>query len=258
MKSTKNATPLRKILVKIITLLMVLIMVFSLAACGGSDDKAPSEAAKSSSSKSEGKIDAKDVVEKAMEEAEELDSFSEAAVEHYLKAYGISYDDLKPDWKYEVGEKSAYADDPASGSGHAVVIFKNPDGELSDEQIREFYGQVFSVTAAVSDDGYNIIGHEFVGEGEDALAETDLETALDSWMPGWCFRKDGKSMAVYVSEIYDNNKDSEFDRLFYYYGVKFDIGVGLQKSFDETWSEMEEYFEENEDEIKEALKDYAK
>ena len=243
---------------KLFALLLAMMMALSLAACGGDDRPSSTPAPDSSASSDEGKIDAKDVVEKAMEEAEELDSFSEAAVEHYLKAYGISYDDLKPDWKYEVGEKSAYADDPASGSGHAVVIFKNPDGELSDEQIREFYGQVFSVTAAVSDDGYNIIGHEFAGEGEDALAETDLETALDSWMPGWCFRKDGKSMVVYVSEIYDNDKDSEFDRLFYYYGVKFDIGVGLQKSFDETWSEMEEYFEENEDEIKEALEDYAK
>lgn len=242
---------------KLFALLLALVMALSLAACGGGEELGSVPVPKSSAPSAEGKIDAKDVVEKALEEAEELDSFSEAAVEHYLKAYGISYDELKPVWKYEVGEKSAYADDPSSSYGHAVVIFKNPDGELSDEQIREFYGQLFSVTAAASDDGYNIIGHEFVGEGENPLAETDLETALDSWMPGWCFRKDGKSMVVYVSEIYDNNKDSEFDRLFYYYGVKFDIGVGLQKSFDETWSEMEEYFEENEDEIKEALEGYA-
>ncbi len=36
-------------------------------------------------------------------------------------------------------------------------------------------------------------------------------------------------MVVYVSDIYDNDKDSQYDRLFYYYGVKFDIVVGLQK-----------------------------
>ena len=60
-------------------------------------------------------------------------------------------------------------------------------------------------------------------------------------------------MAVYVSDIYDNDKESEFDRLFYYYGVKFDIGVGLQKSFDDTLNDMEQALEENEDEIKEAL-----
>ena len=60
-------------------------------------------------------------------------------------------------------------------------------------------------------------------------------------------------MAVYVSEIYDNDKESEFDRIFYYYGVKFDIGVGLQKSFEETLDDMEDALEEHEDEIKDAL-----
>jgi len=219
-------------------LLLALMLVLSLAACGGGEEE-----------------NAQGVVDKALEKAEELDSFSEAAVEHYLKAYGISYGELKPVWDYEVGEKGAYADDPASGSGHAVVVFKKPDGELSDEQIREYYEQVFRVTAAVSDDGYNIIGHEFVGDGEDPAGETTLEDALSGWIPGWGFRKDGKNMAVYVSEIYDNDKESEFDRLFYYYGVKFDIGVGLQKSFDETWEDMEDAFEEHEDEIKDALED---
>ncbi|MBQ6872828.1 MAG: hypothetical protein IJO24_00805, partial [Clostridia bacterium] len=82
---------------------------------------------------------------------------------------------------------------------------------------------------------------------------TTLEDALNGFLQGWCFRKNGKSMAVYVSEIYDNDKDSELNRLFYYYGVKFDIGVGLQKSFDDTLNDMEQALEENEDEIKEAL-----
>ena len=146
---------------------------------------------------------------------------------------------------------------PASGSGHAVVIFKTSDSsELTDDQIKEYYEQVFKVTAAASDDGYNIIGHEFVGEGENPDDETTLEDALSGFLQGWCFRKDGKSMAVYVSDIYDNDKDSELDRLFYYYGVKFDIGVGLQKSFDDTLKDAEDAFEEHEDEIKDALDDY--
>ena len=54
----------------------------------------------------------------------------------------------------------------------------------------------------------------------------------------------------------NNDKESELDRLFYYNAVEFDIGVGLQKSFDDTWAEMESYFEENEDEIQQALEDY--
>ena len=231
---------------KIFALLLALLMLFGLAACGGSEDTGKTDA-------DNDKANAEELAQDALEQAEELDSFSEEAAEHYLKAYGISYDELKPVWEYEVSEKGAYADDPASGSGHAVVVFKNPNGELTDEQIKEYYEQVFKVTAAASDDGYNIIGHEFVGDGENPGDETTLEDALSGFLQGWCFRKNGKSMAVYVSDIYDNDKESEFDRLFYYYGVKFDIGVGLQKSFDDTLNDMEQALEENEDEIKEAL-----
>ncbi len=213
---------------KLVVFLLALATVLSFSAC--------------SEAKNEGKIDAADVVEDVLDQVEELDSFSEAAVEHYLKAYDISYDDLKPDWEYTVGDKSAYADEPESGYGHAVVAFKTPDGELTDEQMRSFYEQVFRITAAASDDGYNIVGYEFVSDGEDPMAEVTVDEALDSWMPGWGFRKDGKCMVVYVSDIYDNDKESEFDRLFYYNGVKFDIGVGLQKSWDDTVEDVEDYF----------------
>lgn len=231
---------------KLFALLLAVIMLFSFAACGGSEDTGKTDT-------DGGKVIAEDAAQDIIDKAEDFDSFSEAAAEHYLKAYGISYDELKPVWEYEVSEKGAYADDPANGSGHAVVIFKNPNGEITDEQIKAYYEQVFKVTAAASDDGYNIIGHEFVGDGENAGDETTLEDALSGFLQGWCFRKNGKIMAVYVSEIYDNDKESEFDRIFYYYGVKFDIGVGLQKSFGETVDDMEQAFEENEDEIKEAL-----
>ena len=231
---------------KIFALLLALLMLFCLAACGNSEDTG-------NKNTDDGKVNTEDLAQDALAQAEELDSFSEAAAEHYLKAYGINYDELKPVWEYTVSEKGAYADDPATGSGHAVVIFKNPNGEITDEQIKAYYEQVFKVTAAASDDGYNIIGHEFVGDGEDPGDETTLEDALNGFLQGWCFRKNGKSMAVYVSEIYDNDKDSELNRLFYYYGVKFDIGVGLQKSFDDTLNDMEQALEENEDEIKEAL-----
>ena len=60
-------------------------------------------------------------------------------------------------------------------------------------------------------------------------------------------------MVVYVSDIYDNDKESQYDRMFYYYGVKFDIGMGLQKSFDDTLNDAESALEEYEDEIKDAL-----
>ena len=218
---------------KLLAMLLAVMLVLTLAACG--------QRSESGDSNTDGDtVNVGDTADEITDDAEEWDSFSEAAVAHYLKAYGISYEDLKPDWEYTVGEKSAYADDPDGGSGHAVVVFKTPDGELTDEQIDAYFEQVFRVTAAASDDGYNIIGHEFVGEGENPAAETTLEEAMNGFLQGWCFRKDGKSMAVYVSDTYDNDKESELDRLFYYNGVKFDIGVGLQKSFDETLDDMED------------------
>ena len=233
---------------KLFALLIALMMVFSLAAC----DLGTSQSGENNDGGE--KPNADDLANDILDEAEKLDSFSQEAVAHYLKAYGISYDDLEPEWEYTVTEKGAYADDPAGGSGHAVVVFKTPDSsELTDEQIRTYYEQVFNVTAAASDDGYNIIGHEFVGDGENAADEVTLDDALNGLLKGWCFRKDGKSMVVYVSDIYDNNKDSELDRIFYYYGVKFDIGVGLQKSFDEVMKDAEDAFDEYEDEIKDAL-----
>jgi len=232
---------------KLFTLLLAAILLLSLASCN--------ESKNGGTVSTDGeKPNAEDKAEEILDKAEELDSFSQEAVEHYLKAYGITYDDLKPTWEYAVSEKGAYADDPTGGSGHAVVVFKTPDSsELTDEQIRTYYEQVFNVTAAASDDGYNIIGHEFVGDGENAADEVTLDDALNGFLQGWCFRKDGKSMVVYVSDIYDNNKDSELDRIFYYYGVKFDIGVGLQKSFDEVLKDAEDALDEYEDEIKDAL-----
>lgn len=253
---------------KFLAFLLVMILAFSLAACGGKEEEEASFGGSAESSKQEvqepeeekdeDRIDAEDVVEKALEEAEELNSFSVEAVEHYLKAYDIALSDLEPEWEWVLAnEYCAYADDPSDGYGHAAVKFNRAEGELTDEEINDYFTTVFEVTAAVSDDGYNIIGYEFVGDGEDALAETTLEDAMNGFMQGWGFRRDGKFMVVYVSSDYDNDKESELDRLFYYNAVEFDIGVGLQKSFDESWDEMEEYFEENEDEIKEALEDYA-
>ncbi len=230
---------------KLLAILLATLIIFSLTACGGDD------------SKDDGKIDPQDVADKALDEAEELDSFSIEAVEYYLKAYGIKLSDVEPDYNWILpSEYSAYADDPSSGYGHAAVKYRYADGELSDEQMEEHFRKIFNATAAASDTGYNIIGFEFASDDEDAMKEVSYEDAMDSWIPGWGFVVDGKNMVVYISDTYDNNQDSSFDRIFYYNGTGYDIGVGLQKSFDETWDEMEDYFEENEDEIKDALEDY--
>ena len=242
---------------KLLAILLAVSMLFVFASCGdktngGDETTAPTN-------ENGEKINAEDIVSKVLEEAEEHESFSQGAVEYYLKmAVGIKFDDIKPDWEWKLkSDYSAYADDPASGYGHAVITFTKAEGEITDEEFDAWYKKVFDATAKASQDGYNIRGYEFAGDGEDALGEVTLDEALDSWlMKGWAFRVDGKIYVVYVSDEYDNDKDSELGKLFYYDGAKVDIGAGLQKSMSDTMDEAESYLAENEDAIKDALNDY--
>ncbi len=238
---------------KLLAILLAAVMLLVFASCGGNGGN------EDNTEKNDEKINAEDVINKELEEAEEHDSFSQGAVEYYLKkTAGIKLDELEPDWEWKLkSDYSAYADDPASGTGHAVITFTKAEGEVTDDEFDAWYKKVFDATAKASDDGYNIRGYEFAGDGEDALGEVTLDEALDSWlMTGWGFRVDGKNYVVYISDEYDNNKDSGLGKLFYYDGAKVDIGVGLQKSFSDTMDEAEKYMSENEDEIRDAIKDY--
>ena len=221
---------------KILTIILASLMILTLAACTAK----PGE-----------NVDPGKMSEKAQEDYEDsLETFSPEAAEYYLeKATGIKAADIEPDWEWEFASKySALGED-----GRGLFTFTKKDGELTDEEIDTYFKKVFDKTAAVSQDGYNIIGYEFVGEGENALDQTTLEDALGGWLQGWAFRVDGTIYTVYVSSEYDNDKESEFDRLFYYNAVKVDIAQGMQKGWDDYMSDIEE----NQDEIEEALKDFA-
>ena len=238
---------------KLLAILLATVMLLVFASCGGNGGN------EDNTEKNDEKINAEDVINKELEKAEEHESFSQGAVEYYLKkTAGIKLDELEPDWEWKLkSDYSAYADDPASGTGHAVITFTKAEGEVTEDEFDAWYKKLFDTTAKASDDGYNIRGYEFAGDGEDALGEVTLDEALDSWlMKGWGFRVDGKNYVVYVSDEYDKNKDSELGKLFYYDGAKVDIGVGLQKSFSDTMDEAEKYMSENEDEIRDAIKDY--
>jgi len=229
---------------KLLIILLALSLCFTLAACGG-DDSA---------------VDGRRAADKALEKAKEVDSFSVEAVEYFLEIdAGIQLEDLEPDWEWELAnEFCAYGDKAGNGYGHAAIQFTKVEGEITNEEYDAWYNKVFAATAAASQDGYNIIGYEFVGEGEDALAETTLEESLGGFMQGWAFRVNDKIMVVYISQDYDNDKDSEIGNLLYYNGAEVDIGYGLQKSWNDTMGDLEELFEENEDEIKDAVDDYLK
>ena len=229
---------------KWLAILMVLVMVFTMAACGGgSGDEGGNEGGNEGGGT--------DISGKTQDDFE---WFSVEAAEFYLKNnLGIEFSELDPDWEYMIRQNYAFSD----GDNAAVVFFKSDESELSDEEMDTYWKKVFDITAGISQDGYNIIGWEFVGEGEDATAEVTFEDATSGWMPGWGFRYNDQFYVVYLEDHYDNDKESTIDpyRL-YYDGVGFDIGLGLQKSFDDTWDDMEQYFEENEDEIKDAIEDY--
>ena len=224
---------------KILTIILASLMILTLAACTAK----PGENGEN--------VDPGKMSEKAQEDYEDsLEMFSPEAAEYYLeKATGIKLSQIEPDWEWEF----ANSYDTLGQNGRGLFKFTKKDGEVTDDEINAYFGKVFDSTAAISDDGYNIIGYEFVGEGENALDEVTLEDALDSWLPGWCFKKDGTIYTVYVSSEYDKEKESTLDRLFYYNAVKIDIAQGMQKGWDDYMSDIEE----NADEIEEALKDFA-
>ena len=248
---------------KMIAFLIITMMILSLIACGSKEVVSDTDVDVSNQTEEtfeeNEKIDTAVIIEMALEEAEEFEAFSIEAVEYYLKkAAGIELSALEPDWEWKLkNDYCAYGDEPDSGYGHAVIKFTKAEGEMTDEEYQTWLQKVFNATAAASDDSYNIIGYEFAGEYEDALAETTLEESLGGWLQGWGFRVDGKLFVVYVSQEYDKEKESELDRIFYYDSAQIDVGAGLQKSWDDTMSEAEEYMEEHEDEIREALEEYT-
>ena len=170
-------------------------------------------------------------------------SYSQAAALRFLEAAaGIKKSDIEPDWEYVINDESYknYGDDPSSGFGHGSICFQKVKGEVSDEEYEKWAAKVFAVTAAISDDGHNIAGYEFSKEGEDPLTPVNFETAMALWIPGWCYKYNGKYMTVYVSTEYDENKESKKGSLLYNYAVTADIGFGLQKSVSDTMMEQKE------------------
>ncbi len=217
---------------KIFAIILAGLTIFTFAACGGKDDTGTGQP--SGNAKTDKKIE------------ESLEMFSVEAAEYYLeKATGIKLSEIEPDWEWEfANDYAALGED-----GRALATFTKKGGELTDEEINTYFQKVFDKTASVSQDGYNIIGYEFVSEGENALGEVTLEDALGGFLQGWAFRIDGTIYTVYVSSEYDSEKESELDRLFYYNAVKVDIAEGMQKGWDDYMSDIEE----NKDEIEDAL-----
>jgi len=254
---------MKKILSMLLTLTLIMLLMFTFSGCGSdepvtvNDDPVPGTDSPNDAG-DEGKIDVQDAVDQALKEAAEANAFSVEAVDYFLKTnIGLTSEDFQPDYEWMVKDYFAYGDKPDAYYGHAAITYTKAEGEITEDQYEEWAAAVFEKTASISQDGFNICGWDYIGDGDDPLAERTLETAMDSWMPGWCFRYNDKFWNVSIGMSYDNDLDSEIGNLLYYNGCELDVAAGLEKSFDDLWADLEQAFEENEDEIKEALEDFA-
>jgi hypothetical protein len=251
---------------KLLALALTLVLCLSLAACSVKDKvqnavkDAISGENSSGASKEDGKIDIDNAVDNIVKEAITADAFSEEAAAQALSNRGISVKAIAPDWDYIIDDTQyrVYGD-----SSHGKIEFIKKDGEISTEEYNAWLKKLFEATAAASDDGHNIEGFSF-GNG-DVEYTWDTFINSESWMKVWAFKYKGTIMDVYPEVNDDPENESEYTQdengqwgfVYHYKSVAVDIADGLQKSFDETWQEMEDYFAEHEDEIRDALEDFA-
>jgi hypothetical protein len=213
----------------IVQALAAVAVIILFAACGNKAKKGVTE---------DGKIDVGEVVKDALQEAAEKNSFSLDAAKYYMKAIGgVDFDKITPDFAYvpiDDASKNCYGD-----KSHAVVLFVKTDSTVTKEDYQAWVRKVFEVTAAASDDKYNIHGFEF--NTQKALEKLESPEGLfDQWLQGWGFRyaaykpayqESNVQRVVYVSQEYRNGL---------HYGVKLDIAVGLAKSLSESMKDAEE------------------
>jgi hypothetical protein len=256
----KEELSMKKIIVLALALAFCLTLALSLAACGGNP---------SGSSNDGDKVDVMGAAEDIVEDAVESNSFSEAAADAWLKKNaGLGKAEIEPDFAYRIDESlmTTYGDSPDSAYGHGSIMFIDEDGELTEDEWLGWMRKVFDATAKVSDDGHNIFGFEGDGENPDKEISFDEAMGIGSdalvFMQGWGYKINKVYMHVYLDRAEDPQKESEVETVdgqmtlkYYYYAGKIDIAVGLQKSFDDTMSDVEDAFEEHGDEIKDALED---
>lgn len=245
---------------KLVLLALVLCMALSLVACGSKTDAPASGGGSSSGGDSgSGDIDLNEVAANMIEEAEELNSFSFKAALNSIAARGLSQADVEPKWDYVVDDEKnqAYGD-----SSHGVIRFSHKGEELTAEgEYDAWKKQLFDATAKASDDGYNIEGFSW-GNGDVEMTWDDFANK-EGMLETWSYRYNGTIMDVYVKQTslkdseYVQGDDGQYDFVYYYNAMQVDIADGIQKSWDETWADLESAFEEYGDEIEDALRDYT-
>ena len=244
---------------RILTIALILVLMFSATACfprrsfenavkdalsdPGKDSNPPSDSGIFSdpdSSSDEG------VRTKPGKTADDLISdsylsldYSLAAALNSLKNMGLELSDVEPAWEYTV------SDDDATTSGdseNAVILFIKKNSLLSDAEYEAWLKKVFNTTAKLSDHRYNIEGY-FWGDGEIEVTWDDFINS-DDILTTWSYKYKGTIMDVQISGSKEKDSDYSIDEsgrmsiIHFYNGVKLEVSIGLQKSWDDTFAEI--------------------
>ncbi len=224
----------------------------------------------------DGKIDVDKVAEKVMQNEFSGESYSKEAAVHFFKeGYGISFDDLKPEYPLNEESKYTYYGEKNKYTGNVDVLanFKIADDtQYTKEDHENNVRRIYALTKAISENGINMYGFEEKNTKEEAYAEKDLEEMIQKGKGstfmgaelyfgsyGWAFLKDGKLQHCEVS-LLESPKQEEKDE----HGNKRKIGYAvkmykaLDKSFDESLEDLDKALEDPEvqKQVKEALENY--
>jgi len=195
---------------KLLAILLAAMMLFSLVACGNNETPTGDEGGGTSQS-GENNKDTGD-------SDEELEPYSQAAFEHYLSSINLELDDIDPDFEWKLnGEKHVFAEDPTQLYAAAIIWFTKESGEITNDEYDAYLEKLYAATKAISQDGKNIKGKNYVSDGEDPLTERTLEEAKGLMEPVWGFRYNDRYYYVHFGRGYsDSEKESEIGNLYYY------------------------------------------
>ena len=186
----------------------------------------------------------KSVEESIFEEALANNAFNLDAALTALNSRGLGLPQMEPDWGYSIDEdyNQAYGD-----ANKCVINFMKNEGLLSDEEFNAWLKKAFDATAKASDDGYNIQGFPW-GMGDIEMSWEEFFS--DSiFIPSWSYKYGGIIIDVFVNHTmekdseYGQDENGEWAWTNYYNGVQLEVTTGLQKSWDETWADIEHMLE---------------
>ena len=201
---------------KLLAILLVAVMLCSLTACGnnvtpsGSDDPGASEGGENND---------------GGEENTEIEPYSLAAFERYLDFLTLKLSDVEPDFGWKLnGNKHVFAEDPTQLYAAGIIWFTKESGEITNDEYDAYLEKLYAATKAISQDGKNIKGQNFVSDGEDPLTERTLEDAKGMTEKCWSFRYNDRYYYVHFGRGYsDSERESEVGNLYYYDRIEIRI-----------------------------------